>query len=143
MSNIWGNVDFEGLIQDAKAAAEGGTFEEIPHGKYEVKVEKMETKLSKKGSPMLSIWFKIIEGPRKGGIIFYNQVLTTGFGFHNANEFLRSMETGVEISPKTGEEFDKMLLDVNEAVEHLEFVLNYGVNEKGFNIYKIEDVFEI
>ncbi|MDY4823226.1 MAG: DUF669 domain-containing protein, partial [Candidatus Onthovivens sp.] len=44
----------------------GGNFEAVPHGTYEVEVNKMELKKSKKGDPMLSIWFKIINGPHKG-----------------------------------------------------------------------------
>ena len=144
MNNIWGNIDFEGLIEDAKTAAEGsGEFKEVPHGKYEVKVDKMETKLSKKGSPMLAIRFKILEGEYKGSLIFYNQVLTTGYGFHQANEFLRSMETGVNIEAKTGAQFDTMVMDVNEATDNLEFILDYGKNDKGYNTYKIEEVFEV
>ena len=47
--NIWEefdqSIDTKGLIEDAKAAAEGnGDFDEVPVGKYEVAVSKMELK---------------------------------------------------------------------------------------------------
>lgn len=137
-------IDVVGLKQDAKDAAEnGGEFKEIPVGKYEVEVEKMELKKTKKGDPMLSIWFKIIAGGLKGSKIFYNQVLNQGFGVHNANEFLRSLDSGVTIEWTKFSEFHNLLLDVFEAVNgNLEYALDFGKNAKDFNTYKIENVFE-
>ena len=61
----WDNaVDMDGLQKDIKEAAEngGGNFKEVPHGKYEVAIEKMELKATKPESgskPMVSIWMKI------------------------------------------------------------------------------------
>ena len=147
--NIWEEfdqlIDTKGLIEDAKAAAEGnGTFDEIPVGKYEVAVSKMELKKSSKGSPMLSIWFKIIEGPRKGALIFYNQVLSTGFGLHNAKEFLKSLESGIDVEFENFKQFNELVMDIHEAVDGAcEYVLEYGQNDKGYNTYKIEEVFDV
>ena len=56
-------IDTEGLQNDiAEAATNGGngTYKEVPHGNYEVAVQQMELKASKKGDPMVSIWFKIV-----------------------------------------------------------------------------------
>lgn len=91
--------------------------ETVPHGTYEVEVNKMELKKSKKGDPMLSIWFKILNGQYKGGLIFYNQVLNTGVGLHNANEMLRSLDSGVEIKFVNFKQYHNMILDVYEAVK--------------------------
>lgn len=139
-------IDVEGLKADAKEAAEnGGDFKEVPHGKYEVEVNKMELKKSKNDKPMLSIWFKILEGEFKGSLIFYNQVLSTGFGMHNANEFLRSLDSGVDVDFKNFKQYHEMLLDVYEAVNgNLEYALDYKQNAKNkdFNDYEIIDVFE-
>ena len=149
MANIWEEfdnvVDVEGLKKDAKDAAEngGGNYKEVPEGTYEVEVEKLELKASKKGDPMLSCWMKITEGEYKNSIIFYNQVLTTGFGLHNANEFLRSLDSGVEVEFVNFKQYHELLLDIFEAVNgNLAYQLEYGKNSKGFNTYKIEDVFE-
>lgn len=70
-------VDIEGLKHDIEEAKEnGGNRREVPHGDYEVKVQKMELTESKKGDPMVSIWFKILTGEFKNSLLFYNQVIT-------------------------------------------------------------------
>lgn len=148
--NIWDEfdekIDVEGLKKDVVDAAEnGGDFKEVADGTYEVEVNKMELKKSKKGDPMLSIWFKILAGDCKGSLIFYNQMLTTGFGIHNANEFLKSMDSGVEVEFVNFKQYNSMLLDLNEAVQgNLEFALEMKPNEKNsnFKVYTIKDVFE-
>ena len=137
-------IDVEGLAKDAKDAAEnGGDYKEVPLGTYEVEVNKMELKKSSKGDPMLSIWFKIITGEYKGSLIFYNQVMSQGFGIHNANEMLRGLDSGVEIEFVNFKKYHEMLLDIVEAIDgNLEYALEYGKNNKGYNTYKIVDVFE-
>ncbi len=138
-------IDTEGLKKDAEEAAKngGGDFKEVPLGTYEVEVNKLELKKSKKGDPMLSVWFKILTGEYKGSLIFYNQVMTQGFGIHNANEMLRNLDSGVDIEFTNFKKYHEMLLDVLEAVEGtLEYALEYGENNKGYNTYKIIDVFD-
>ncbi|MGN9161249.1 DUF669 domain-containing protein [Clostridium sulfidigenes] len=138
-------IDTEGLKKDAEEAAKngGGDFKEVPLGTYEVEVNKLELKKSKKGDPMLSVWFKILTGEYKGSLIFYNQVMTQGFGIHNANEMLRSLDSGVDIEFTNFKKYHEMLLDVLEVVEGtLEYALEYGENNKGYNTYKIIDVFD-
>ena len=148
MTNIWDEfdkvVDVEGLKKDAKEAAENGGFEEVPFGKYEVGVDKLELKKSKNNNPMLSCWLKIAAGERKGSIIFYNQVLSNGFGLHNANEFLRSLDSGVKVDFVSFKQYNEMLLDIYEAVNgNLSYQLAYGENSKGYKTYQVEEVFEL
>ncbi|WP_195238620.1 DUF669 domain-containing protein [Romboutsia sp. 1001285H_161024_C4] len=149
MADIWdkfdNTVDVEGLKKDLKDAEEngGGNYKEVPVGTYEVEVDKLELKETKKGDPMLSCWMKVLEGEFKGSIIFYNQVLTTGYGIHNANEFLRSLDSGVEVDFENFKQYNSVLLDVYEAINgKLAYALEYGKNNKDFNTYKIVDVFE-
>ena len=143
------NVDGEALKKDVQAAAEGSQqYEEVPYGTYEVKVEKMELKEcgseKHKGEPMISIWFKVITGQNKGGMIFMNQLLTQGFQIHIVNELLRSMETDVDVEfDGNYEHYNNMILDVLEACDKLEFVLKYSESKKGYPTFKIEDVFEV
>ena len=147
--NIWEKfdkqVDVEGLKEDVKEAAENKIeFKEVPEGKYEVKITKMELKESKKGRPMVSIWMKILAGEYKGQLIFYNQVVDIGFGIHKVNEFLRSLDSGVEIKFESFKQYNDMLMDVNESIDgNLEYGLDYSKNSKGFNEYEITDVFEV
>lgn len=149
MSNIWSKfdktVDAEGLKKDIEAAAEGNMeFKEVPVGQYEVKITKMEPNTSKKGDPMLTVWFKILNGEYEGSLIFYNQVVTQGFGIHAANEFMRSLDTDVDIKWESPSQYADLILDVFEAVDgNLEFALKYGKNSKGYNTYEITEVFEV
>lgn len=150
MANIWDEfdkvIDVEGLKKDTQEAAEngGGNHKEVPFGTYEVEVDKLELKKSKTGNPMLSCWLKIVEGTYKKSLIFYNQVLVNGFGMHAANEFLRSLDSGIKIEFVNFKQYYEMLLDVFEAVNgKLSYQLEYGENDKGYKTFKIEDVFEL
>ncbi|WP_282804256.1 DUF669 domain-containing protein [Clostridium tetani] len=151
MANIWDkfdkNIDVEGLKADAKEAANNNSdFKEVPHGEYEVEVNKLELRESKKGDPMLSIWFKILNGEYKGSLIFYNQVLSSGFGLHKANEMLRSLDSGIEVEFESFSKYNDMLMDIAEAIDgKLEYALSYTANKKNnnFSEYEIKDIFEV
>lgn len=145
-------IDIDGLNEDVKAAANGGggNYKEVPHGKYEVAVQQMELKESKKGKPMVSIWFKIVsDGEYKGSMIFYNQVVDNGTGLHINNEMLRKMvsEMGADapvIELKSFEQYSELLMDIYEAVaDNFEYALNYTANKKNkdFSDFEITEVF--
>lgn len=139
-------IDIAGLTEDLKNIEEtgGSEFDEVPVGNYDVKVQKMELTASKKGDPMVSIWFKILAGEHKNSIIFMNQLVTQAFQIHMVNELLRSMDTDVNVEFKSYKQFADMIADVYEAVDgKLEFALEYRVNNKGYNSYKITDVFDV
>ena len=143
-------IDTEGLAKDVEEAAKDGgnrTYKEVPVGQYEVSVEQMELKASKKGDPMVSIWFKIVsDGEYKGSMIFFNQVITQGFQIHNCNEILRAMVQEMDDAPdvafETYSQYADLIMDIHEAVSgNFEFALNYGQNSKGFNTFEITEVF--
>lgn len=150
-NNVWDkfdkSVDTEGLAQDVKEAAENGSgnYKEVPHGLYEVSVEKMELTESKKGDPMVTIWFKIVsEGEYKGSLIFFNQVITQGFQIHIVNELLRAMDTDISIEFVTYSQYGNMLMDVFEEINgNLEFALKYSKGKKDFSIYEITEVYGV
>ena len=143
------SVDMEGLQNDIKEAAEnGGTgqYKEVPHGNYEVAVEQMELKASKKGDPMVSIWFRIVDGDFKNSIIFYNQVITQGFQIHIVNELLRSMVSEMADAPevefKTYKQYGNLLMDIFEEIsDSFEFNLSYQKGKKDFSTYEIKEVY--
>ena len=139
------NANLKGLQDDIKDAQENKReYDEIPHGKYEVEVDKMELKASKKGDPMVSIWFTILEGKYKNSKIFLNQVITQGFQIHIVNNLLKSMVgVDLEIEFIDYKQYADLLLDVAEYCdEHkLEFALKYEDN-KGYNKFTITEVFE-
>lgn len=148
MANIWDKfdkaIDTEGLQKDvAEAAENGANYREVPHGKYEIRIEKLELVESKKGDPMVSCWMKIVSGEYKGSMIFMNQVITKGFQIHIVNEFLRSLDSGFDISFETYSQYGQLLMDVHEAIdEQLEYAVEYG-EKKGFNTFEIVEVFEV
>ena len=137
-------INTKELKEGIKQAREngGGNYEEVPYGTYEVNVEKIELKESKKGDPMVSIWFNIIAGNFKNSKIFYNQVINQGFQIHLLNEFLRSLDTGVNIEFDSYAQYNEVLMDVAEGTKTLEYALKYGENKKGFPTYEITEVFE-
>lgn len=145
------SIDTEGLAADVKEAAENGTgsYKEVPHGDYEVEVQKLELVSSKKGDPMVSIWFKVVsDGEYKGSLIFFNQVITQGFQIHIVDELLRAMTSECENAPEIEfvnyKQYSELLMDVHEAInENFEFALAYKKGKKDFSKYEITDVFAL
>lgn len=136
--------DVNALKNDVKEAAEnGGNYKEVPHGDYEVKIDKLELTESKKGDPMVSVWFTILNGEFEKSKIFMNQVITQGFQIHIMNTFLRSLDSGIEIQFDDFEQYAQLLMDVHEAIDSqgLEYALAYG-ESKGFSTFEIKEVFE-
>lgn len=153
-------IDNEGFAKDIKEAAEnGGTgdYKEVPHGEYEVAIHQMELKASKKGDPMVSIWFKIVsDGEYKGSMIFFNQVITQAFQIHIVNEMLRMIvsemtdadeylqrieDTKEKFSYK---EYGNLIMDIFEdASENFEYALEYKKGKKDFSTYTISEVFPL
>lgn len=136
-------VDLEGLKKDMEDSA-SSDFKEVPHGTYEVAITKLELGESSKNDPMVKVWFKIVsECEYKGSLIFMNQVITKGFQLHIVNEFLRSLDSGIEIEFESYAQYSDLLLDVFEAIEgNFEYALKYGEN-KGFNTFDIVEVYEL
>ena len=138
------NVDLAGLQQDIKDAQDNNKdFEAVPHGEYEVKLDKLELKATKKGDPMLSAWFTILNAKYKNSKLFMNQVVTQGFQIHIVNEFLRSMKTDIDVDFEDYKQYAELLLDVAEFCDenNLEFAIKYEDN-KGYDKFTITEVFE-
>lgn len=147
----WDNaVDIDGLNKDIKEAEQNsgtGNFKEVPHGQYEVSIEKMELKATKKGDPMVSVWMKICDGEFKGSMLFMNQVITQGFQIHIVNEFLRSLTKDCAVPViefKSYSQYANLLMDIHELIaESFEYAVNYGQTKKGFDTFEITDIFAL
>ena len=142
------NTDLVGLrndIEEAKNNVGNGEYEKVPHGQYEVKIESIELKGTKKdpNKPMMTTTFVILTGKYKKSKLWYNQVIQTGTQIHFAKEFLRSLDTGVDIDFVDYKQFANLVMDVMEAIEEdgLEFALAYEDN-KGYDKYTIKEVFD-
>ena len=142
--------DLDGIKEDMKAAGDRTpSYENVPYGEYVVKVESCELKMTKKtNKPMISTWFRVMEGPQKGHIIFSNRVLVprdpskTGAVLAMAKEFLESLDTGVDCSFESFAQYEQVCLDVAKAAECLEYHINYYENNKGFEVIEVKEVFE-
>lgn len=150
MDNIWEKFndayDVKNLaeeVAEAEANGETGGFEDVPHGHYDVEINKMELKLSKSNNPMLSVWFKVLAGDCKGRLIFMNQVVTQKFQVHICNDFLRSLDSGVDVKFLDYGQYEQLIMDIAEAIDgKLEYGLEYGETKKGFSTFEITDVYE-
>lgn len=138
------SVDIENLEKDVEEAStkEFGDFEEVEEGTYEVKITKLELGQSKKGDPMVTTWFEILNGKNQGRLIFMNQLVKEGFQIHVVNELLRSLQTDEVIEFKGYANYNILLLNVYEKVVNSEYALEYGKNKKGFKTFKILEKFE-
>lgn len=149
MSNIWEQfdsaVDTAALAEDVKNSADGPVYKDVPPGQYEVKIEKLELIASKAGKPMGTVWMKILsDGEYKGSRLFYNQILEQAFQIHSFNEFLRSLDSGVDVEFKSYKQYGNLLMDVLEAInDRFEYAVSFTKNGKGFPNYEIEEIFEV
>ena len=141
--------DLAGLKSDIESAASNdGDFVEVPDGNYEVKVTKLELgqtgeKSKNPGMPMLKVWFDILAGDFKGQKIFMNQMLTSGFGIHRANQLLGDLESGITVTFENFEQYNNMLGQIFNAIDGTgEYELAYGHNNKGYATYTIVQRFK-
>lgn len=119
-------------------------FDKVPYGEYEVSIKKLELISNSNDDPMVVCWFKILDGKFKNSMIFMNQVVTQDFQIHIIDEFLRSLDSGIEVEwlgsySKYADLIDSIFDTITE--EKLEYALDYSSTEKGYGKYKITDVF--
>ena len=148
------NINAEELAASQKEINEqssSGDYAEVPVGKYEVKVEKLEAKKSKSGNPMVTIWFKILEGGFKDSYIFYNGVFHEDWMRHRVVEMLSDLldddthkaEINLILKDSNLDVINNFCLDVHESIDgKFEYLLDYG-EKKGYSTYKIAEVFEV
>ena len=148
-------VDLEALaadVEEVEVNGGSGDFEPLPDGQYEVAVEKLELTESKKGDPMLSIWFKVIEGDHEGQRLFYNKVMQPqndkafGIQVHQNNEMLRALWDCEkdEVKFTSFAEYADLVLDIHEDIDgQFEYLLEKETNKDGFDNFKVVEVFEV
>ena len=118
-----------------------GKIEDVPVGEYEVTITKLELKESKSGRPMVAIWFKIVNGPYKGKMIFYNQVVEKAFQIHIIKQFFVPFNLQTPVTFETYAQFNDCLSLVKQELNEVEFALDYTVNDKGYSAYNVTQVF--
>lgn len=149
MNDIFDQFDNEFDTQQmaadvAAAQANSGKYEAPPYDVYEVKVTYLGVGATKTNKPMAKVTFEIVAGELTGRRIYMNQVLDVGFKIHIFNEFLRSLKTSIPVTFTTYRDYNKTMLDVKGECDDrkMSFQLNFWKDKKGYDQFKIEDVFE-
>lgn len=133
-------IDFEDFDKEYEEFSEN-EFEEVPCGEYEVIVDNLELKeTKKKDNLMVVVTYNILEGKYKNQKIWQNQMLT---GNKFGKVFVRSLLDNL-VDKKVNTRFTNLtelndvLDDVFDYTGKLEYVLTYGKNKNGYNTYKVE-----
>lgn len=147
-----GEVDSQ--KEEIKKSGGVGNFPSVPSGTYPCEISKLvlgECGANAKmvGAPLLKVDMVITDGEYKKQHIFMNKVMVAANETERWNTakaiaqvlgFLESLKTGVEIEFKDFDQFEDVVMDVEEACANYEYDVNY--DEDAFFSIVIEDVYE-
>ena len=138
-------IDTKALAEEVKNSSDTPVYKDVPDGEYEVAINKLELVATKEShKPMVSGWFKIVNGEYKGQLIFMNQVIDGGFKIHIVNDFLRSLGIDKNIEFVNYTQYGNLLMDIMEEIDgKFEYGLKYTHNRKGYAQFEITEVFEL
>ena len=150
MSN-WQNFDLKidnNLLNDiANASTNSGEFEELPLGRYEVKINSMELTQSKKGDPMTKTIFEVVQGQYKGRYIFKNSVIYKGdrndaWRLKQEIDFINSLQPIEAVNFYSFSDFEKQVSDAFADVNSRKLEYLIEIKEKNnFRIYSVVEVY--
>lgn len=132
------------MKKQMKEAKENSGGSDLPDGEYVVKLDKMELTQSSKGALMIKAQFRITKGDHKKQCIFVNRVLTgtknDGFMMIKANEFLESLDSGIDVIFEDWEQYNDLILDIAEAIQEdgLQYVVTLETDGKYQNFEVID-----
>ena len=109
-------IDEKALSEQLKNA-ESNSFDPLPEGEYEVKLEKLEVTESKNaGKLMLSAQYRVLRGAQKNKCMFQNIVLfgtkNDGFMIHNAKKLIEDLGFDIEF-----ENYSQFASEVDEIAD--------------------------
>ena len=138
-------VDTKALAEEVKNSSDTPVYKDVPDGEYEIAVNKLELIATKEThKPMVSGWFKIVNGEYKGQLIFMNQVIDGAFKIHIVNDFLRSLGSNKNVEFQTYTQYGNLIMDIMEEIDgKYEYGLKYTHNRKGYAQFEITEVFEL
>jgi hypothetical protein len=123
-----------------------GTRGDVPKGTYTTKVEKLELGTTKDGRPMVTAWFRILEGDWKKSCLFANRVV---YGTKNdANAiasvigWLKTFEPSedIKVEFESYSQLADLCMDIAEDVADLEYIVDYDPDQ--YNNISISDILE-
>ena len=129
-------VNRKELEEQMKKASEN-SFDPVPAGDYEVKLEKLELKENSKNNLMISAQYRILNGPEKNKCLFQNITISgtknDGFMLHQAKELINNLGFDIEFESyvQFGEEVEEI---ADSAIGELyDIRLSYNGEYQRFN----------
>ena len=108
-------IDEKALSEQLKNA-ESNSFDPLPEGEYEVKLEKLEVTESKAGKLMLAAQYRVLRGAQKNKCMFQNIILfgtkNDGFMIHNAKKLIEDLGFDIEF-----ENYSQFASEVDEIAD--------------------------
>lgn len=150
MSN-WQNFDLKidnNLLNDiANASANSGEFEELPLGRYEVKINSMELTQSKKGDPMTKTILEVVQGQYRGRYIFKNSVIYKGdrndaWRLKQEIDFINSLQPRDQVNFYSFSDFEKQISNAFADINSRKIEYLIEIKEKNnFRTYSVIEVY--
>ena len=149
MSN-WQNFDLKidnNLLNDIANASANTEFEELPLGRYEVKINSMELTQSKNGDPMTKTIFEVVQGQYKGRYMFKNSVIYKGdskdaWRLKQELNFINSLQPRNEVNFYSFSDFEKQISEAFADVNSRKLEYLVEIKEKNnFRTYSIVEVY--
>ena len=150
MSN-WQNFDLKidnTLLNDiANASSNSGEFEELPLGRYEVKINSMQLTQSKNGDPMTKTIFEVVQGQYKGRYMFKNSVIYKGdrndaWRLKQELTFINSLQPNSQVNFYSFSDFEKQISNAFADINSRKLEYLVEIKEKNnFRTYSIIEVY--
>ena len=150
MSN-WQNFDLKidnNLLNDiANASSNTGEFEELPLGRYEVKINSMQLTQSKNGDPMTKTIFEVVQGQYKGRYMFKNSVIYKGdrndaWRLKQELNFINSLQPNSQVNFYSFSDFEKQISNAFADINSRKLEYLVEIKEKNnFRTYSVIEVY--
>ena len=150
MSN-WQNFDLKidnTLLNDiANASSNSGEFEELPLGRYEVKINSMQLTQSKNGDPMTKTIFEVVQGQYKGRYMFKNSVIYKGdrndaWRLKQELNFINSLQPNSQVNFYSFSDFEKQISNAFADINSRKLEYLVEIKEKNnFRTYSVIEVY--
>lgn len=135
-------------IKQVEKQTQANEYKEVEVGSYEVKIDKMSIKECQSqrhfGEPMFFVQFRILDGEFKNKCVFMNQLITEPWQLDIVINFLYSLKVKDFVEFRDYAQFNNLICEIKDEIDDkLEFLLDYGKNNRGFNTFRISEVYEI
>ena len=150
MSN-WQNFDLKidsTLLNDiSNASSNTGEFEELPLGRYEVKINSMQLTQSKNGDPMTKTIFEVVQGQYKGRYMFKNSVIYKGdrndaWRLKQELNFINSLQPTNQVNFYSFSDFEKQISNAFADINSRKLEYLVEIKEKNnFRTYSVIEVY--